>query len=67
MLSHFTLDLVSYSVGNGGVGFLSLYGNVEGIGAALVLAVNLLVVFLMLWGKRKIVMQNNARILIERI
>ncbi|PVV67343.1 CPBP family intramembrane metalloprotease, partial [Bifidobacterium animalis] len=53
--------------GNGGVGFLSLYGNVEGIGAALVLAVNLLVVFLMLWGKRKIVMQNNARILIERI
>lgn len=67
MLSHFTLDLVSYSVGNGGAGFLSLYGNVEAIGAILILVVNLLVVLLMLWGKRKVVMQNNTRLLIERI
>lgn len=67
MLSHFALDLISYSVGNGGAGFLSLYGNVEAIGAVLVFAVNLMFAVLMLWGKRKAVMQNNARKLIERI
>ncbi|EEJ71293.1 CPBP family intramembrane glutamic endopeptidase [Lactobacillus ultunensis] len=67
MLSHFTLDLVSYSVGNGGAGFLSLYGDAEAIGAVLVLVVNMLVVVLMLLGKRKKVMQANAARLIERI
>lgn len=67
MLSHFTLDLVSYSVGNGGAGFLSLYGDAEAIGAVLVLVVNMLVVVLMLLGKRKKVMQENAARLIERI
>lgn len=67
MLSHFTLDLVSYSVGNGGAGFLSLYGDAKAIGAVLVLVVNMLVVVLMLLGKRKKVMQENAARLIERI
>lgn len=67
MLSHFALDLISYSVGGGGAGFLSLYGNVEAIGAVLVLLVNMIVVILMFGGKQKKVMQENAARMIERI
>lgn len=67
MLSHFVLDLVSYSVGSGGAGFLSLYGNVEAIGGVTIMTITLLVTILMLGGKRKRTMQANAARMIERI
>ncbi len=66
MLSHFTLDLVSYSV-SGGEGFLSLYGNIEIIGGLLVAAVTLIAALLMIFGKQEKIMKLNSQKIIEQL
>lgn len=59
MISHFSLDFLAYSLpGTGGI--LSLYGNNNLLAGIISAAVTLLVTLLMLFGKRKKFMQENA-------
>lgn len=65
MLSHFSLDLLSYSVSSG-PGFLSLYGNPDLLSGLIFASVALLGTILMLFGKRKKVMQINISRLVAQ-
>ncbi|KRL87534.1 CPBP family intramembrane glutamic endopeptidase [Lactobacillus kalixensis] len=66
ILSHFSFDFLSYSIRGGGYGFISLYGDPKILCGLMVAAVALIATGLMMWGKRKQVMRENAARLVSR-
>lgn len=65
LLAHFLFDFFAYSMStSGGYGFLSLYGDPQIICGMMVAAFSLIATGLMLWGKHKQIMRENAERLV---
>ncbi|WP_263421712.1 hypothetical protein [Lactobacillus crispatus] len=65
MLSHFSLDLIAFSLSEGGGGILSWYGNNDLLSNGLSMVFALVMTLIMFLGKQRKIMQENAARLIN--
>jgi len=65
LLSHFSLDLIAFSLSAGGGGILSWYGNNDLLSNGLSMVFALVMTLIMFLGKQRKIMQENAARLIN--